>query len=172
MEEEIKEESIEYDEYDEYEKKFTIIQDKPIKLKKYLIDEIESVNFCKNIIDIIEPSYYYQIKEDKIIITIELPGEIQFSAFKPRIIPNRGFYYFHFKATIKFPETEELCFKEGNMKDGEFRLDFRIPMNIGIIKNSPPVIEFNESNGIVIVTYEISVFDRDYDIDNDNDIDI
>ena len=164
LEEEIKEESIEYD---EYERKFTIIQDKPIILKKYLIDEIESVNFCKNIIDIIEPNFDCEIKENKIIITIELPGEV--SAFKPRIIPNRGFYYFHFKATIKFPETEELCFKEGNMKDGEFRLDFKIPMNIGTIKNSPPEIKFDETNGIVIVTYEISKFAEKED---DSDIDI
>ena len=145
MEEEIKEESIEYD---EYERKFTIIQDKSIKLKKYLIDEIEILDFCRNIIDIIEPNFDCQIKKDKIIITIELPGEIQFSAFKPRIIPIRGFYYFHFKGTIKFPETEDLCFKEGNMKDGEFRLDFRIPMNIGTISNYQPMIRFDEIKGI------------------------
>ena len=99
MEEEIKEESIQYD---ENERKFKINQDKPIKLKKCFIDEIEILDFCRNIIDIIEPNFDCQIKEDKIIITIELPGEIQFSAFKPRIIPIRVFYYFHFKGTINF----------------------------------------------------------------------
>ena len=164
MEKEIKDESIEYN---ENERKIIIKKDKTIKLKQRMFDEIEGVNFCKNIIDIIEPNFDCEIKENKIIITIELPGEV--SAFKPRIIPNRGFYYFHFKATIKFPETEELCFKEGNMKDGEFRLDFKIPMNIGTIKNSPPEIEFDETNGIVIVTYEISKFDEKED---DSDIDI
>ena len=55
------------------------------------------------------------------------------------------------------------------MKDGEFRLDFKIPMNIGTIKNSPPKIEFDETNGIVIVTYEISKFDEK---EEDSDIDI
>ena len=164
MEKEIKDESIEYN---ENERKIIIKKDKTIKLKQRMFDEIEGVNFCKNIIDIIEPNFDCEIKENKIIITIELPGEV--SAFKPRIIPNRGFYYFHFKATIKFPETEELCFKEGNMKDGEFRLDFKIPMNIGTIKNSPPEIKFDETNGIVIVTYEISKFDEKED---DSDIDI
>ena len=164
MEKEIKDESIEYN---ENERKIIIKKDKTIKLKQRMFDEIEGVNFCKNIIDIIEPNFDCEIKENKIIITIELPGEV--SAFKPRIIPNRGFYYFHFKATIKFPETEELCFKEGNMKDGEFRLDFKIPMNIGTIKNSPPEIKFDETNGIVIVTYEISKFAEKED---DSDIDI
>ena len=164
LEEEIKEESIEYD---EYERKFTIIQDKPIILKKYLIDEIEILDFCRNITDIIEPNFDCQIKKDKIIITIELPGEIQFSAFKPRIIPNRGFYYFHFKGTIKFPETEDLCFKEGNMKDDEFRLDFRIPMNIGIIKNSKLKIKINKLNGVVIIIYEI-VKEEEEEYDDSN----
>ena len=134
-------------------------------LKQSLIDEFEIFHFCKNII---EPSYYYQIKEDKIIITIELPGEVL--DFKSRINHIRGFYYFKFKGTIKFPESEDLCFKEENMKDGEFRLVFKIPKSQFIISNSPPVIEFNESNGIVIVTYEISEFDRDYDSDSDYEI--
>ena len=132
-----------------------------------MIDEIEILDFCRNIIDIIEPNFDCQIKKDKIIITIELPGEIQFSAFKPRIIPIRGFYYFHFKGTIKFPETEDLCFKEGNMKDGEFRLDFKIPMNIGIIKNSKPEIKINKLNGVVIITYEI-VKEEEEEYDDSN----
>ena len=165
MEEEIKEESIEYD---KYERKFTIIQDKPIKLKKYLIDEIEILDFCRNIIDIIEPNFDCQIKKDKIIITIELPGEVL--DFKPRIITKWSFYNFNCKGTIKFPKTEALCFKEENMKDGEFRLVFKIPKSQFIIFNSPSVIEFNESNGIVIVTYEISEFYRDYDSDSDYEI--
>ena len=128
-----------------------------------MIDEIEILDFCRNIIDIIEPNFDCQIKEDKIIITIELPGEIL--DFKPRIYPIRGFYNFIFKGTIKFPKTEELCFKGEKMKDGEFRLDFRIPMSVGIIKHSPPEIIFDETNGIFIVTY-----DRDYDSDSDIDI--
>ena len=96
-------------------------------LKQSLIDEFEIFHFCKNIIDIIEPNFDCEIKEDKIIITIELPGkELDILDIKPRIIPIRGFYYFHFKGTIKFPETEDISFKEGNMKDGEFRLFFTI----------------------------------------------
>ncbi len=161
MEEEIKKESIEYN---ENKRKIIIKQDKPIKLKKFLIDEIDTSVFYDNII---EPSYYYQIKEDKIIITIELPGEVL--NFKPRIYPIRVFYNFNFKGTIKFPKTEALYFKEENMKDGEFRLDFKIPKNIGMIKNSKPEIKFNEINGTVIITYEISKFQEEYD---DSDIDI
>jgi hypothetical protein len=129
----IKEESIEYN---ENERKITIKQHKPIKLKDSLIDEIEILDFCKNIIDIIEPNFDCQIKKDKMIIRIELPGEVL--DFKSRINHIRGFYYFKFKGTIKFPESEDLCFKKGNMKDGEFRLFFTIiPINEGkIINNS------------------------------------
>ena len=39
---------------------------------------------------------------------IELPGELL--DFKSRINGIRGFYYFNFKGTIKFPETDDLCF--------------------------------------------------------------
>ena len=77
-----------------------------------MIDEIEILDFCRNIIDIIEPNFDCQIKKDKIIITIELPGEIQFSAFKPRIIPIRGFYYFHFKGTINFLKQRSYVLKK------------------------------------------------------------
>ena len=155
MEEEIKEESIEFN---ENERKIIIKKDKPIKLKKFLIDEIETPVFYNNII---EPSYYCQIKEDKIIIRIELPGEVL--NFKSRLNPIRGFYYFNCKGTIKFPKTEELCFKGEKMKDGEFRLDFKIPMNIGTISYFQPMIRFDETNGIVIITYEISKFQEEED---------
>ena len=155
MEEEIKEESIEYNEND---RKFMIKQDKPIKFGKCFTDEIETHVFYNNII---EPSYYYQIKEDKIIIRIELPGEVL--NFKSRLNPIRGFYYFNCKGTIKFPKTEELCFKGEKMKDGEFRLDFKIPMNIGTISYFQPMIRFDETNGIVIITYEISKFQEEED---------
>ena len=147
MEEEIKGKSIEYYEND---RKIIIKQDKPIKLKKCFIDEIDSPVFYDNII---EPSYYYQIKEDKIIITIELPGEVL--DFKPRIITISGFYNFNFKGTIKFPKTEESCFKEENMKDGEFRLDFKIPFSSEwYITRRVPKVEFNEINGVAIITYQ------------------
>ena len=127
-----------------------------------MIDEIEILDFCRNIIDIIEPSYYYQIKEDKIIITIELPGEML--DFKPRIIPIRGFYNFNCKGTIKFPKTEALCFKEENMKDGEFRLNFKIPFSSEwYITRKIPKVEFNEINGVVIITYEISKYKEEED---------
>ena len=145
MEEEIKEESIEFN---ENERKIIIKKDKPIKLKKFLIDEIETPVFYNNII---EPSYYCQIKEDKIIIRIELPGEVL--DFKPRIIPISGFYNFNFKGTIKFPKTEDLCFKE-EMKDGEFRLDFKIPLSKCPILELKPEIKFDGIKGIVIITYK------------------
>ena len=163
MEEEIKQESIEYK---EDERKFIIKQDKPIKLKKCFIDEIGTPNFFGNVI---EPNFDCQIKENKIIIRIEIPGEKQPSDFKPKIIPIRGFYNFNCKGKMIFPVIDNPKFKDGNMKDGEFRLDFKIPMNIGTIKISPPEIEFDETNGIVIVTYEISNFDEK---EEDSDIDI
>jgi hypothetical protein len=163
MEDEIKEESIEYN---ENERKFRIKQDKPIKLKKCFIDEIGTPNFFGNVI---EPNFDCQIKENKIIIRIEIPGEKQPSDFKPKIIPIRGFYNFNCKGKMIFPVIDNPKFKDGNMKDGEFRLDFKIPMNIGTIKNSPPEITFDETNGIVIVTYEISKFDEK---EEDSDIDI
>ena len=54
------------------------------------------------------------------------------------------------------------------MKDGEFRLDFRIPKNIGTISNYRPMIRFDEINGIVIITYEIyKYFDEEDDFDFD-----
>ena len=160
MEEEIKQESIEYK---EDERKFIIKQDKPIKLKKCFIDEIGTPNFFGNVI---EPNYDCQIKKDKIVVRIELPGEIV--DFRTRINPIRGFYNFNYKGTIKFPK-EDSTFKEGNMKDGEFRLEFRIPMKIGMIKNSKRKIEFDEPNGIAVVTYEISNFDDD---DDNGDVDV
>ena len=163
MEDEIKEESIEYN---ENERKFRIKQDKPIKLKKCFIDEIGTPNFFGNVI---EPNFDCQTKENKIIIRIEIPGEKQPSDFKPKIIPIRGFYNFNCKGKMIFPVIDNPKFKDGNMKDGEFRLDFKIPMNIGTIKNYPPEITFDETNGIVIVTYEISKFDEK---DDDSDIDI
>ncbi len=163
MEEEIKEESIQYD---ENERKFKINQDKPIKLKKCFIDEIGTPNFFGNVI---EPNFDCQVKDDIIIIRMELPGQKPPSSFKPKIIPIRGFYNFNCKGKIIFPEIDSPKFKDGNMKDGEFRLDFKIPMNIGTIKNSPPKIEFDETNGIVIVTYEMSKFDEK---EEDSDIDI
>ena len=161
MEEEIKEESIEYK---EDERKFIIKQDKPIKLKKCFIDEIGTPNFFGNII---EPNYDCQIKENKIVVRIELPGEIV--DFKPKIIPIRGFYLFNCKGKMIFPVIYNPKFKDGNMKDGEFRLEFRIPMKIGIIKDSKPKIEFDEPNGITVVTYKISKFDDD---DDNGDIDV
>ena len=160
MEEEIKQESIEYK---EDERKFTIKQDKPIKLKKCFIDEIGTPNFFGNII---EPNYDCQIIKDNIVVRIELPGDVL--VFTPKMTPIRGFYNFNYKGTIKFPK-EDSTFKEGNMKDGEFRLEFRIPMNIGIIKDSKPGIKFDEPNGIAVVTYKISKFDDD---DDNSDIDV
>ena len=149
MEDEIKEESIEYN---ENERKFRIKQDKPIKLKKCFIDEIGTPNFFGNII---EPNYDCQKKGDKIIITIELPGEIV--DFKTRINPISGFYNINFKGKIAFPKIEYSGIKDGNMKDGEFRLDFKIPLSEGPILKSYPYIQFDPSNGIAVVTYEIAV---------------
>ena len=156
----IKEESIEYK---EDERKFIIKQDKPIKLKKCFIDEIGTPNFFGNII---EPNYDCQIIKDNIVVRIELPGDVL--VFTPKMTPIRGFYLFNYKGTIKFPK-EDSTFKEGNMKDGEFRLEFRIPMKIGIIKDSKPKIEFDDPNGIAVVTYKISKFDDD---DDNGDIDV
>ena len=158
MEEEIKQESIEYK---EDERKFIIKQDKPIKLKKCFIDEIGTPNFFGNVI---EPNYDCQIKKDKIVVRIELPGEIV--DFRTRINPIRGFYNFNYKGTIKFPK-EDSTFKEGNMKDGEFRLEFRIPISHGTLSNYVPFKEVDDLNGIVTLSYDISLED-----DNNGEIDI
>ena len=53
------------------------------------------------------------------------------------------------------------------MKDGEFRLDFKIPMNIGIINNSKPKIKINKLNGVVIIIYEI-VKEEEEEYDDSN----
>ena len=124
-------------------------------LKQSLIDEFEIFHFCKNIIDIIEPNFDCQIKEDKIIIRIELPGEVL--DFKTRINFISGFYNINFKGKIAFPKMEYSGIKDGNMKDGEFRLDFKIPLSEGPILKSYPYIQFDPSNGIAVVTYEIAV---------------
>ena len=158
MEEEIKQESIEYK---KDERKFIIKQDKPIKLKKCFIDEIGTPNFFGNVI---EPNYDCQIKKDKIVVRIELPGEV--SDFKTRINPIRGFYNFNYKGTIKFTKDYS-TFKEGNMKDGEFRLEFRIPISQGTLSNDDPFKEVDDLNGIVTLSYQISPED-----DNNGEIDI
>ena len=158
MEEEIKQESIEYK---EDERKFTIKQDKPIKLKKCFIDEIGTPNFFGNII---EPNYDCQIKKDKIVVRIELPGDVL--VFTPKMTPIRGFYNFNYKGTIKFPK-EDSTFKDGNMKDGEFRLEFRIPISQGTLSNDEPFKEVDDLNGIVTLSYQISPED-----DNNGEIDI
>ena len=179
MKKKIKKKSIKYN---KNKKKFIIKKNKSIKLQKCIIYEIEILNFCKNIIiDIIEPNYDCQIKKDKIIIRIELPGEVL--DFKPRIIPIRGFYYFNYKGKFIFPNIENLNFQERNMKDGEFRLDFRIPMSTcSFTNNGLPEIYYDEINGIIIVTYEIvneeeeedkeeEKEEQEYD-DDDSDIEI
>ncbi len=161
MEEEIQKESIEYN---ENERKFIIKQDKPIKLKKCFIDEIGTPNFFGNII---EPNYDCQKKGNKIIITIELPGEIL--DFKPRINYISGFYNINFKGKIAFPKIEYSGIKDGNMKDGEFRLDFKIPLAEGLILTSKPEIFVDESNGVAVVTYTVAV---DEDPESGSDIEI
>ena len=58
------------------------------------------------------------------------------------------------------------------MKHGEFRLDFRIPMNIGIITNSRPKIKIDKLNGVVIITYKIVKEEEEEEEYDDSDINI
>ena len=53
------------------------------------------------------------------------------------------------------------------MKDGEFRLDFRIPISQGTISNVDPVKKVDDLNGIITLSYDISLED-----DNNGEIDI
>ena len=146
--------------YDEKERKLIILQ--PNKLRKYYFAPNEIKVFYNNII---EPSYYYQIKEDKLIIKIEIQGKIL--DLKTELNSFKDYYYFNYKGKITFPQINKSNFKEVNMKYNEFRLNFKIPIYKGCISNKKPEITIDDLNGINIFTYQLEKNDE-----SDEDISI
>jgi hypothetical protein len=146
--------------YDEKERKLIMLQ--PNKLRKYYFAPNEIKVFYNNII---EPSYYYQIKEDKLIIKIEIQGKIL--DLKTELNSFKDYYYFNYKGKITFPQINKSNFKEVNMKYNEFRLNFKIPIYKGCISNKKPEITIDDLNGINIFTYQLEKNDE-----SDEDISI
>ena len=139
--------------YDEKERKLIMLQ--PNKLRKYYFAPNEIKVFYNNII---EPSYYYQIKEDKLIVKIEIQGKIL--DLKTELNSFKDYYYFNYKGKITFPQINKSNFKEVNMKYNEFRLNFKIPMYKGFISNKKPEITIDDLNGINVFTYQLEKNDE------------
>ena len=138
-------------EYDEEKKKIVIKSNDRIKLKKYYEDELGISNFYGNII---EPYYNYEIYDDKIKINIELPGII--IKFHAKLILLNGNYVLIYFGNYKIPEIDNIELLYNNIQYGEFRLQIKIPITFGTIKNSTPKHTRNAKNGEITLIYYLS----------------
>ena len=64
-----------------------------------------------------------------------------------------GNFFFIYTGEIKFNDIDN--FLGGEMKDSPFRLQFKIPINLGTIRNSKPEIIKDKKNGLCILTYQL-----------------
>jgi HSP20 family molecular chaperone IbpA len=102
-------------------------KEKHIKLKKCLIDEIGFSNFLSNGF---EPKYEYYIKDDKLIISLEMPGEYKKTKYAKE---SKGSYtYIKISGTKVNDNEENLKNKEqkensfNNKEYGEFNTTIKL----------------------------------------------
>ena len=139
-------------EYDEEKKKIVIKSNDKINLKKYYEDELGISNFYGNII---EPYYNYDIYDDKIKINIELPGII--TKFHAKLILLNGNYVLIYFGNYKIPEEiKDMELLYNNIQYGEFRLQIKIPITFGTIKDSTPKHTRNAKNGEITLIYYLN----------------
>ena len=139
-------------EYDEEKKKIVIKSNDKIMFKKYYEDELGITNFYGNII---EPYYNYDIYDDKIKINIELPGII--IKFHAKLILLNGNYVLIYFGNYKIPEEiKDMELLYNNIQYGEFRLQIKIPITFGTIKDSTPKHTRNAKNGEITLIYYLN----------------
>ena len=128
-----------------------------ITLKKCLIDELGFSNLKANSF---EPTYNYYIKDNKMIIGVEAPGNCTLkstfeSGAQYNIIKINGT-----KKKDKYPEkiTDNIVY---NREFGNFTLDIPISLEY-IFKNKPPEVE--QKRGVIFITYDLEEKNKDGEI--------
>jgi len=126
-----------------------LIKPKIIKLKRCYIDELGFGNLRANGF---EPYYNYFIKDDKIIIKVEVPGNCDVESSIEPI----GEYIFIKLTGNKYKDKEPENLEDNifNNRDiGKFSLDIPIKPGAFQIKNVDP--EYEIKNGLVILSYQL-----------------
>ena len=131
--------------------------EKQIKLKRCLIDEFGFSNFVSNGY---EPKYEHYISEDKLIINVEIPGEVENGKINKKA---EGSYTFIYISGNKINNKEDSKEKNSNNENSFNKREYG-PFNIKIkldkisIKGKP---EIKKANGIITYIYQLEKEDED-----------
>ena len=144
-----------------------------ITLKKYLVDELD-FNIQK---DGYLPKYSYVVKDNKLVIKIELPGG---GKIKPSLEITKGDYIFKFEGEKNGDleiendsknNEKKIKLEFNNREKGKYVLNINIPQNvihINNISNKPKLIE--KEKGVFCYEYEVEyLLDKKKEIKNDNE---
>lgn len=125
---------------------------KELVLKKCLVDELGFSNFSGTSY---EPKFRYYVKEDKLIIDIEVPGlkEDETNYNVEEIGENYQFKFPGIKE-IKTETTEKQQYYS-NIIVGEFKLIFYIKISEFSLKNKEDG-EFEYENGLLTATFDLN----------------
>ena len=127
-------------------------KEKHIKLKKCLIDEIGFSNFLSNGF---EPKYEYYISDDKLIISLEMPGKFEKTKYAKE---SKGSYTYIKISGIKMNEKEDNLKKNeqkensfNNKEYGEFNTTIKLE-NISLDSEKPKI---SKKDGITTFIFQI-----------------
>lgn len=125
---------------------------KELVLKKCLVDELGFSNFS---VTSYEPKFRYYVKEDKLIIDIEVPGlkEDETNYNVEEIGENYQFKFPGIKE-IKTETTEKQQYYS-NIIVGEFKLIFYLKISEFSLKNKEDG-EFEYENGLLTATFDLN----------------
>ena len=133
----------------------------PLNLKKCLIDEI-GITTYKGLTT--TPSYCYFKTQNKFIIQIEFCGKLETIKIKKNSLG--GQYKFRiYGKTNKY--NKKVMYS--NIEEGDFILTFPVGLDFITISNNTPIIDPDEKNGIVNISYDIAQKSAD-DEDSGEDI--
>ena len=144
-----------------------------ITLKKYLVDELD-FNIQK---DGYLPKFSYVVKDNKLVIKIELPGG---GKIKPSLEITKGDYIFKFEGekngdleieNDKKNNEKKIKLEFNNRENGKYVLNINIPQNVIHINNiskKPKLIE--KEKGVFCYEYEVEyLLDKKKENNNENE---
>ena len=144
-----------------------------ITLKKYLVDELD-FNIQK---DGYLPKFSYVVKDNKLVIKIELPGG---GKIKPSLEITKGDYIFKFEGekngdleieNDKKNNEKKIKLEFNNRENGKYVLNINIPQNvihINNISNKPKLIE--KEKGVFCYEYEVEYLLDKKENNNENEV--
>ena len=133
--------------------------DYDLNLKKCLIDEIGLTTYQG--LTTTPPFSYYKNKE-KFTIQIEICNKLK--TLKIKKYSTNGQYKFRIYGETE-TSNDKIMFS--NIEEGNFILTFSVGLDFITIKSNEPEVDFDKTNGIINITYEIT----DHNLNDGDDVD-